>query len=88
MRRLFFRTDSLSPRSAARRAAQSVYELIADVNLPVSLREMGFRNEDVDKMAEICVTRYPRLNNPRDLTKEDGQTLFRAMGSGNLNEVY
>ena len=81
------KTDSLSLRSAGRRAAQLVYDLNKDVNLPVSLREMGFRHEDVNKMAEICVTKYPRPNNPRDLTKENSMALFEAMWTGDLNKV-
>jgi DNA-binding NtrC family response regulator len=49
---------------------------------------MGFRHEDVYKMAELCVTKYPRPNNPRDLSKEDALILFEAMWQGNLNEVH
>ncbi len=81
------KTDSLSLRSAGRRAAQLVYDLNKDVNLPVSLRDMGFRHEDVNKMAEICVTKYPRPNNPRDLTKENSMALFEAMWTGDLNKA-
>jgi alcohol dehydrogenase class IV len=49
---------------------------------------MGFRHEDVYKMAELCVTKYPRPNNPRDLTKEDAMAVFEAMWKGTLNEIY
>jgi len=57
-RALGAKTDSLSRRAAARKSAELVFELIADVKLPVSLKEMGFRHEDVYKMAELCVTKY------------------------------
>lgn len=87
-RALGARTESLSLRAAAKKAAELVYDLIADVKLPVSLKQMGFRHEDVYKMAELCVTKYPRPNNPRDLSKEDALILFEAMWQGNLNEVY
>jgi alcohol dehydrogenase len=86
-RALGAKTDSLSRRAAARKSAELVFELIADVKLPVSLKEMGFRHEDVYKMAELCVTKYPRPNNPRDLTKEDAMAMFEAMWKGNLDEI-
>jgi alcohol dehydrogenase class IV len=82
------KVDSLSSRAAAKKSAELVYGLIADVKLPVSLKEMGFRHEDAYKMAELCVMNYPRPNNPRDLSKEDALGLFEAMWQGNLNEVY
>ncbi len=82
------KVESLSMRAAAKKSAELVYNLTADVKLPVSLKEMGFRHEDVYKMAELCATKYPRPNNPRDLTKEDAMALFEAMWQGNLNGVY
>jgi alcohol dehydrogenase len=87
-RALGAKTDSLSLRAAAKKSAELVYDLIADVKLPVSLKQMGFRKEDMGKMAELCVTKYPRAGNPRDLTKEDALALFAAMWQGNLNGVY
>jgi alcohol dehydrogenase class IV len=82
------KVEGFSPRAAAKRAAQLVYDLLGDVKLPVSLKEMGFRHEDVYKMAELCITKYLRPNNVRDLTKEDCLALFEAMWSGNLDQVY
>jgi len=81
------RTESLSPAAAAQRAVEMVYELTADVKMPVSLKEMGFQHEDVYKMAEICITKYPRVNNPRPMSKEDCLALFEAMWEGNINKV-
>ena len=81
------KVESVSVREAARKAAQSVYDLIKDVKMPVSLKEMGFRHEDVPKMAEICVTRYPREFNPRPMSKEESEGLFEAMWEGNLSKL-
>jgi alcohol dehydrogenase len=78
------RTESLSTRAAARRAAELVYELMADVNMPVSLKEMGFKREDVPKMAEVCITRYPRPFNPRPMSKEQCLALFESMWEGKI----
>jgi alcohol dehydrogenase class IV len=81
------RIDSLSPRQAARRAVEMVYDLTAEVKMPVSLKEMGFQHEDVYKMAEICISKYPRPNNPRPMSKEDCLALFEAMWEGNPRKV-
>ena len=78
------RVESLSTREAGKRAAELVYELTADVKLPVSLKEMGFQHEDVYKMAEICLTKYPRVNNPRPMSKEECLALFEAMWEGKI----
>jgi len=81
------RIDSLSPRKAAQRAVEMVYDLTAEVKMPVSLKEMGFQHEDVYKMAEICISKYPRPNNPRPMSKEDCLALFEAMWEGNPSKV-
>jgi alcohol dehydrogenase len=81
------RIDSLSPRAAGQRAAEMVYDLIRDVKIPLSLKEMGFRHEDVAKMAEINVTKYPRPNNPRPMSKEESLALFEAMYEGKLTRL-
>ena len=81
------RIDSLSSRKAARRAVEMVYDLTAEVKMPVSLKEMGFQHEDVYKMAEICISKYPRPNNPRPMSKEDCLALFEAMWEGNPSKV-
>jgi alcohol dehydrogenase len=81
------KVESLSTREAASRAAELVYDLTADVKLPVSLKEMGFQHEDVYKMAEICITKYPRPNNPRSMSKEECLALFEAMWEGKLGRL-
>ncbi len=81
------KVESLSLREAAKKAAQAVYDLTAEVKLPVSLKEMGFRHEDVYKMAEICITKYPREFNPRPMSKEECAVLFEAMYQGDLSQV-
>ena len=81
------RVESLSTRMAGKRAAELVYELTADVKLPVSLKEMGIRHEDLSKMAEICITKYPRPNNPRNMSKEECLNLFETMWEGKLTAL-
>jgi alcohol dehydrogenase len=78
------RIESLSARTAAQLAAELVYDLMADVKMPLSLKEMGFKQEDLPKMAEICITRYPRGNNPRPISKEQCVSLFESMWEGRI----
>jgi alcohol dehydrogenase class IV len=79
--------DSLSAREAGKRAVELVYDLTKEVKLPVSLKEMGFRHEDVSKMAEINITKYPRPNNPRPMSKEESLAMFEAMWEGDVWKV-
>ena len=81
------KVDSLSAREAGRWACELVYDLTADVKLPLSLKEMGFKHEDVAKMGELNVAKYPRPNNPRSMSKEDSLALFEAMWEGDLWQV-
>ena len=78
------RIESLSARTAAQLAAELVYDLMADVKMPVSLKEMGFKHEDLPKIAEVCITRYPRVNNPRPMSKEQCVALFESMWEGEV----
>ncbi len=78
------KVDSLSAREAGRWACELVYDLTAEVKLPVSLQEMGFKHEDVAKMGELNVAKYPRANNPRAMSKEESLALFEAMWEGDL----
>ncbi len=79
------RTESLSPREAGEGAVQMVYDLAAAIGLPASLKAMNFRYEDLDEMAELCVTKYPRANNPRPMSRADCRTLLGAMWEGKIS---
>ncbi len=78
-------TGSLSDEEAARRGVEAVHDLITRIGLPVSLKEMNFRYEDLDEMAEVCVTKYPRLNNPRSLSKSDCRRILEALWEGKVS---
>jgi alcohol dehydrogenase len=78
------RIESISAREAGRRAVECVYDLLVDLKLPVSLKEMGFNKEDLPEMAEICVARYPKGNNPRPMSGRESLTLFKSMWEGKI----
>jgi alcohol dehydrogenase class IV len=78
------RIESVSREKAAQIAVERVYDLIVDVKMPVSLKELGFRRKDLPKMAGICVDQYPRMNNPRPMSTKDCLDLFESMWEGKI----
>jgi alcohol dehydrogenase len=78
------RAAAVSQRTAAERAVEAVYKLISDVGLPLGLKEMGYRQDDLPQMAEICLQKYRREYNPKALTAEDSLALFQAMWEGKI----
>jgi 1,3-propanediol dehydrogenase len=81
------RIEFLSSREAGQRACERVYDLMKDVRMPVSIKDLGYRQEDLPKMAEICVTRFQRPNNPRPMSQEDCVALFKSMWEGEISYI-
>lgn len=50
--------------------------------LPATLEELGYREEDIPRLADLLCKQYYRKTNPRQLHDEDAQGLFRAMYYG------
>jgi alcohol dehydrogenase class IV len=79
------KTDTLLMAKAATQGIERVFKLLKEVKLPVSLKEMGFRYDDLDRMTEICIDTFPRPNNPRIMTKEDVRKMLDAIWEGKVN---
>jgi alcohol dehydrogenase class IV len=64
-------------------AVNGVRKLMEDVNFPISLKDIGIKEEDIEIMATrmLKVTRL-LAHNPRKLTKEDAISLFQRMYEG------
>ncbi len=78
-------TAMYSELDAAKLAAQSIYCLMDDVGLPVSLEEYGGMTEDdLEKAAETMIELYPRPQNPRPMDREAAIRFWRNMWEGNL----
>lgn len=78
------RIESLTAQEAGKNAVDAVFNLVRDVGMPVGLQEIGFEYEEVAKMADICITRYPRANNPRPMSQEECLNLFESMWEGKV----
>jgi alcohol dehydrogenase class IV len=81
------RIESLTARESGQNAVDAVFNLTRDVEMPVGLMEIGFKHEEVPKMAEVCITRYPRANNPRPMCQEECLNLFESMWEGKVRYI-
>jgi alcohol dehydrogenase len=66
------RVEGLSLREAANKGLDAIRTLIADIQLPSTLREIGLKKEDIPEMAKLAM---PALNalpwNPRAMSLDD-----------------
>jgi len=68
--------------AAAKEAVRIVRKLVEDMNIPLSLKEVGVPEEKLSILAELCVKDWPRPNSPRPLTKESVLEVFERMWRG------
>ncbi|MBC7189979.1 iron-containing alcohol dehydrogenase, partial [Candidatus Aerophobetes bacterium] len=61
-------THNLSPEEAARKAILAIKKLVEDMPIPLRLRDVGIKKEDIPKLTELA-SNVKRLldNNPREL---------------------
>jgi len=72
----------LEAKEAAKEAVLIVRKLVEDLNIPLSLKEVGVPEEKLSMLAELCVKDWPRPNSPRPLTKEAVLEVFERMWRG------
>lgn len=74
------KVDGLSVMDAARFAIKAVKQLITDLGLPLRLREVGAKQEDLPDFARIVMKRYAHhvTNNPRNLTEQDILRIYES----------
>jgi len=75
-------TIGLEPMEAAKEAVRTVRRLIEDLDIPLSLKEVGVPEEKLSMLAELCVKDWPRPNSPRPLTEEAVLEVFQRMWRG------
>ena len=61
--------------------------LLREFDVPTSLREIGLTQADAAEMADECLNRYPRPNNPTPLEADRLADLYRFMWHGELREA-
>ncbi len=72
--------EGLSPPDASLKAIAAVGQLIADIELPQRLRDIGVKKEQIPRMVDILFDINMRnvRNNPRPVTREDAIRIFEA----------
>lgn len=70
--------EGLSVRDAAEKAITAISQLSKDVNIPTHLSELGVKEEDFEKMAELALEDGNAFTNPIQGKKEDIIEIFKA----------
>jgi alcohol dehydrogenase len=73
--------SALPPNEAAERAVDAIRRLLADVDLPASLREFGIEpaNVDIAALVEDAMKSRNIVTNPRTVTPADLEELYRTV---------
>ncbi|MEM4481686.1 MAG: iron-containing alcohol dehydrogenase [Desulfurococcaceae archaeon] len=80
-------TALLDVQGAAEEAVRATWDLVMDLDIPLSLREVGVSRAELEALAERTVKEWPRPNSPIDLTKERVLKVYQAMYEGSLVRV-
>jgi len=76
--------EDKDPRRSSRKVIEWITQLLQDLRIPRSLREMGIPREDLKNLAREMIEVYPRPNNPRQLAIEEAEKLYEEMWDGTL----
>lgn len=72
-------TTGLGMRKAAEAAVEAVRELLGDLGLPKRLSELGVTHEYLPRLLSDTRTQRVWLNNPRPVSEEEMESLFREV---------
>jgi maleylacetate reductase len=61
-------TDSLNPAAAVETAAERIYALVGQMNLPQRLRDAGVQGADLPRIAQLAFQNHTVQNNPKPIT--------------------
>jgi alcohol dehydrogenase class IV len=76
-------TQGATPQAGAA-AIQAVMKLVEEIDVPVSLKELGFNKGELSELTETCVKEWPRPNSPRALTREAVLEVLERMWEGKI----
>lgn len=77
----------LSIEEAAKEAVKTTWRLVEDLDVPLSLKDIGVSRAELEKLAERTVKEWPRPNSPIELTKERVLKVYESMYEGKLMRV-
>ncbi|MEM2750365.1 MAG: iron-containing alcohol dehydrogenase [Nitrososphaerales archaeon] len=79
--------SGLSVWEAAKASIKATWELVKDLDVPLSLKEVGISKADLETLAERTIKEWPRPNSPIELTKERVLKVYEEMYEGKLMRV-
>jgi alcohol dehydrogenase len=75
--------EGANQKKNAYNAVNAVRDLMKEVDNPISLKEIGISDADIESMARKMLTIKRLLaHNPKDLSEKDTEKLFRRMYEG------
>lgn len=77
----------LSIQEAAEEAVRITWKLVEDLNVPLSLRDIGISKAELETLAKRTIKEWPRPNSPIELTEERVLKVYEAMYEGKLMRV-
>jgi alcohol dehydrogenase class IV len=80
-------TYGLSVQKAAEEAIRITWKLVEDLNVPLSLRDIGISKAELETLAKRTIKEWPRPNSPIELTEERVLKVYEAMYEGKLMKV-
>lgn len=80
-------TYGLSVQEAAEEAVRITWKLVEDLNVPLSLRDIGISKAELETLAKRTIKEWPRPNSPIELTEERVLKVYEAMYEGKLMRV-
>ena len=76
--------EGLSLKEAAMEGIKAVKTLIKDVDMPVSLKEIGVRKDQLTELVDECLAEYPRPLNICEVNRENLMKLYEDMWEGKI----
>jgi alcohol dehydrogenase class IV len=73
--------------SRALEVVKQVWNLVKELNIPLSLKDIGISKVELEKLAERTLKEWPRPNSPIELTKERILKVYENMYEGVLSRV-
>jgi lactaldehyde reductase len=70
-------TTGLTPEEYKKAAVDAVRKLSLDIGIPQKLHEIGVKQEDIPELAQSAIKDACTPGNPRDVTVEEIEALFR-----------
>lgn len=67
----------LTDKEAGEKAIEEIKKLLKDLQLPLKLRDVGVKEEDIPQLAETALLDGSIYNNPREATVEEVEEIFR-----------